>query len=98
MKTSKQAVLILVSSPFLWIGAAGALVSISAYYLLYSGHLQPLAGLADALHLGIYVFPFLALILASSICLVMSGLIVGTVRYCRKLNEKTAAKPPEHPQ
>ena len=98
MKTLKQALLVLVGSPLLWIGTAGAWVSFLTYYLLYSGHLQPLAGVADALHLGIYVFPFLAIILMAGICLMISGIIIGTVRLCRKLNENTAAKAPEHPQ
>jgi hypothetical protein len=98
MKTLKQALLIFVSSPLLWIGTAGASVSFLTYYLLYSGRLQSMAGLVDALHLGIYVFPFLAFILIAGICLVVSGIIIGTVRLCRKLNENTAAKAPEHPQ
>jgi cell division protein FtsX len=96
MRTSKQKLLVLVGSPLLWIGMAGALVSFLTYYLLYSGRLQPIADLADALHLGIFVFPFLACILIVCICLVASGIIMGAVRLCRKLNEITAAKTPEH--
>jgi hypothetical protein len=97
VKTLKQALLILASSPLLWIGTAGALVSFLTYYLLYSGHLQPMAGLADALHVGFYVPPFLAFVLLAGICLAIGGVIIGTIRLCRKPNENPAAKAPKQP-
>ncbi|MGP8200913.1 MAG: hypothetical protein ACLQU4_15580 [Limisphaerales bacterium] len=90
---------ILVGSAFVWIGSRVALVSLLAYYLFWSGRLQPMAGLADSLQLGFYVFPFLAFILVAGICLFISGILIGIVRLCRKLNEETAATAPqEHPQ
>jgi hypothetical protein len=98
MKTLKKVLLILVSSPLLWIGTGVALISFLAYYLLWSGDHNPMARLADAFHVGLYVFPFLALIFVAGICLFINGIILGIVRLCRKLNEKTAAKAPEHPQ
>jgi len=89
---------ILVSSPLLWIGTAGALVSFSTGILLWSGDLNPMARFADALYISTYVSSFLALIFVAGICLFINGIILGIFRLCRKLNEKTAAKAPEHPQ
>src|SRR5665213_4143238 len=76
--------------PLLWIGAVGALVSFSTFGLLWSGHLQPIARLADTLHVGDYVFPFLAFIFLASISLVISGIIFGIFRLRRRLNENKA--------
>ncbi len=98
MRTLKQALLIAVSSPLISIGTAGALVSFLTFYLLYSGRLQPIASLADALHLEIYVFPFLAYSLIVGICLVVSGIIVGTVRLYLRGYANTEAHSPEHLQ
>ena len=98
MLALKRALLILVSSPLLWIGAAGALVSFSTYVLLWSGHLNAVAKLADVLYISTYVDPFLALTFMAGICLFISGIIIGTVRLCWRLNEKTATKAPEDPK
>jgi putative flippase GtrA len=92
MKTLKQSLQILVSSPLLWIGTAGSLVSFLTYYLLWSGRLQSMAGAADAIHIGfafMFVFPF---VFVASICIAFSGIILGIVRLCQKRNERTAAK------
>jgi heme/copper-type cytochrome/quinol oxidase subunit 2 len=91
MKTLKEALMILVSSALVLIGGAMALVSLSVYFLFWSGRLQPIAGLADSLHLGFYVFPFLIFMLVAGICLMITGILVGMVRLCRKLNKKTAS-------
>jgi hypothetical protein len=97
MKTLKRALKILASSALLWIGANGALVSFSIYYLLWSGNLTPVARLADALHAGLHVFPILAFILFVSLGLATGGLIIGLGRLCLKLIEKTTTTTTEHP-
>ena len=98
MKTFKHAIRILISSPLLWIGTAGVLVSFSTYALLWSGHLMILAELADALHFGLYIGSLFAFIFLASICLFIVGLLMGIIRLCRKLNEHTAARATEPPQ
>ena len=98
MKTFKHAIGILISSPLLWIGTAGVLVSFSTYALLWSGHLMFLAKLADALHLGLYLGSLFAFIFMASICLFIVGLLMGIIRLCRKLNEPAAARAMESPQ
>ena len=97
MKTFRHAIWILISSPLLWIGTAGVLVSLSTYALLWSGHLMFLAKLADALHLGLYLGSLLAFIFVAGICLFIAGLLMGIIRLCRKLNEHTAARATEPP-
>jgi cell division protein FtsX len=85
MKNFKEALLILVSSPLLWIGALGASSSILAAYQLWSGHLQAIAKLADDLHMGfalvVFVFPF---VFGVSACLAICGVVIGIGRLCRK--------------
>jgi uncharacterized membrane protein YedE/YeeE len=96
MKTLKPSLKILASSALFWIGAAGALISFLAYYLLWSGNLTPVARLADAFHAGLYVFPILAFMLLVSLGLAIGGLMIGIGRLCRKRIEKTTTKTPEH--
>jgi len=98
MKALKHALATLASSALLWIGAAGALVSFSVYYLLWSGHLSLIAELADALDLGLAVPFFFAFIFMASIGIAVSGLIIGILHLCLKLIEKTATRTSERPQ
>jgi hypothetical protein len=86
MKTLTQAPRVLLSSPLVWIGAAGALVSFLTSWLLYSGRLQPLARFADSHHLGNCVLLLLAFTFVAGICLVISGIIIGTLRLRQKVN------------
>jgi hypothetical protein len=83
MKTLNQMLLIFVSSPLLWIGTAGALVSFSTGILLWSGDLNAMARLADALYISTYVSSFLALTFVAGICLCVNGIILGIFRLCR---------------
>jgi len=82
MKILKLSLKIPAGSALFWIGAAGALISFLAYYLLWSGYLTPVARLADALHAGLYVFPLLAFMLLVSLGLALGGLMVGIGRLC----------------
>jgi hypothetical protein len=98
MKSCKHAMKILISSPLVWLGAAGMLVSFSTYALLWSGHLMILAELADAWHLGLDLGSLFAFIFIASICLFIVGLLMGIIRLCRKLNEPATARAMETPQ
>ena len=81
MKPFKTALLILFSSPLVWIGAAGALVGFSTFWLLWSGHLNPVAHLADALGIGFSLNAFVIPgIIVTGICFFFCGIILGIVR------------------
>jgi hypothetical protein len=85
MKTWKQALL---GSPLLWIGAAGALGTFLTYWLLWSGHLNFLAKLADALHAGLLIGPLFVFIFIISVGMFIIGAMIGIVRLMLKLTEK----------
>jgi len=80
MNTLKPPLKSLASSSLPRIGAGGALVSFSAYNLLWSGNLTLVARLADALHAGLYVFPLPDLILVVRLGLAINVLMIGAGR------------------
>jgi hypothetical protein len=90
MKTLRQVFVTLFGSPFFWIGAAGALISFSTYFLLWSGHLNWLAKLIDSLGFSTYAGPFFALIFLASVFLGAAGFVMGVIHLCRKSGEKLA--------
>jgi hypothetical protein len=91
MKTIRSTFRILVGSPLVWIGAAAAIGSLFVYLMLWSGHLNWFALLADKLYVGLFIGSFLAAIFLAGICLIVCGLILGLWRFAKALGSRVDA-------
>jgi hypothetical protein len=91
MKTIKFSLGVLLGSPLFWIGWAAALGSLFTYLMLWSGHLNWFALLADKLYVGLFIGSFLAAIFLAGICLIVCGLILGLWRFAKALASRADA-------
>ena len=80
MRTIQSTLRILFGSPLLWIGATCAAGSFIAYSMLWTGHLNWFARLADRKCAGQFAVSFLAFVAITGICLAVSGLTLGMLQ------------------
>lgn len=97
METIRSTLLILFGSALVWIGSAAAVGSLLVYLLLWTGHIDWLALLADEMGAGLFVGPFLAFCFVAGICLAFMGSVIGVVRLARKMAGSSEENAPDGP-
>jgi hypothetical protein len=90
VKRFKLALLIILGSPLIWLGAGSALGGFLTEWILWSGYLNPMARVADALGIGFALNAlFIPSIIVTGVCFFVCGIILGLVRLCRQPHKKS---------